>query len=182
MTFQQPYANINIVDVSTIKVVNSITLRSTVLRDIGALSRTIHAICDMKYRELNLQKGQYIFLTRICENGGISLKNLSIILKVDKTTTTKATQKLIVAGYIFKEKDDLDNRVYRLYPTDKGLRIYNTIIEEENRAISACFKGLSKQQISKVHDLINIMKENIESDWRELKNYKGAKNDKKSEV
>lgn len=153
---------------------NPIKLNSTVLRDIGALSRTIHAICDMKYRELNLQKGQFIFLTRVCENDGISLKNLSIILKVDKTTTTKATQKLIAAGYILKEKDDIDNRVYRLYPSEKGLCIYKTIIEEENRAISACFKGLSKQQISKVHDLLNIMKENIESDWRELKNYKGA--------
>lgn len=124
---------------------------------------------------MNLQKGQYIFLTRICENNGISLKDLSIILKVDKTTTTKATQKLMEAEYIFKEKDESDNRVYRLFPTEKALKIYNTVIEEENRAISKCLDGFTDKQKSLVSELINSMKENIEHDWRELKNYKGVK-------
>lgn len=148
-----------------------IKLNCTIFRDIGELARTVHAICDVRYKEINLQKGQHIFLTRVCENRGISLKQLSIMLKVDKTTTTKATQKLIKNGYIYKEKDTDDKRVYRLFPTDKALSIYKTIIEEENWAITTCMKDFTPEQKTLVHSLINQMKENIESDWCEMKSY-----------
>ncbi len=150
-------------------------LTSDVLREIGALSRTIHAICDAKYKALKLQKGQFIFLTRICENRGVIMKDLSIMLKVDKTTTTKAVNKLIDRGYIHKEKDTKDQRVHRLYPNDKTLEIYDMLIEEENRAIAICFQGFTPDEKELVLTLVNRMKENIDQDWREMKNYKGEK-------
>nr|WP_248484786.1 MarR family transcriptional regulator [Tepidibacter aestuarii] len=126
----------------------------------------------MKFKKLNLQKGQFIFLTRICENPGISLMQLSILLKVDKTTTTKVIQKLMNEGYINKEKDEVDKRIYRLFPTEKVLNIYNSVIEEENRNIEICFKGFTDEEKSVVYELIKKMKENIEANWHELKNYK----------
>ncbi|WP_319023183.1 MarR family winged helix-turn-helix transcriptional regulator [Tepidibacter hydrothermalis] len=149
-----------------------IKLDSHVLREVGTLSRTIHAISDMKFKELNLQKGQFIFLTRICENPGISLIQLSILLKVDKTTTTKAVQKLMNEGYINKEKDEKDKRIYRLFPTKEVFDIYNDVIEEENRNIKICFKNFTDEEKSIVYELIKKMKENIDSNWHELKNYK----------
>ncbi|WP_376774609.1 MarR family winged helix-turn-helix transcriptional regulator [Clostridium thailandense] len=87
------------------------TLDSHILREIGTLFRCIHSISDIKFKEINLQKGQFIFLTRICENQGINQIDLSNLLKVDKTTTTKAIQKLIEAGYIEKKRDDNDKRI-----------------------------------------------------------------------
>ena len=41
--------------------------KDAVLREIGALTRTIHAIVEIKFKPLNLQKGQSIYLARICE-------------------------------------------------------------------------------------------------------------------
>jgi DNA-binding MarR family transcriptional regulator len=67
-------------------------LDSCLLREIGVLLRVIHYVSDVKYKELKLQKGQFTFLTRICENPGISFVELSNMLKVDKTTTTKAVK------------------------------------------------------------------------------------------
>ncbi len=126
----------------------------------------------MKFKKLNLQKGQFIFLTRICENLGISLMQLWILLKVDNTTTTKATQKLINEVYINKEKDEIDKRIYRLFPTEKVLGIYNAVIEEENRNIEICFKDFTEEEKFVVYKLIKKIKENIEANWHELKNYK----------
>ena len=65
-------------------------MNSDILREIGTLSRCIHFISDVKFKEISLQKGQFTFLTRICENQGINQIDLSNLLKVDKTTTTKA--------------------------------------------------------------------------------------------
>ncbi len=149
-----------------------IQLESVVLREIGGLSRTIHAICDQEYRQYTLQKGQFIFLTRICENPGIGFMDLSILLKVDKTTTTKAVQKLITEGYVSREGDAEDKRKSQLFPTERALGIYDAIIEEENKTIGICFQNLTQEEQAQVCRLVSKMRKNIETDWRELKNYK----------
>ena len=74
------------------------------LRYVGALSRAINSTSDWKYKQFDLKKGQYLFITRICKNPGINFVELSNMLKVDKTTTTKAVQKLIELGYIKRNK------------------------------------------------------------------------------
>ena len=86
-------------------VVNIMTkLHNDLLRDIGTLARTIHYLHDLHFKELALQRGQFIFLTRICENTGINQNDLSLLLKVDKSTTAKAVQKLTAAGYINRQR------------------------------------------------------------------------------
>lgn len=141
------------------------------MREIGTLSRCIHYISDLKFKELNLQKGQFTFLTRICENPGINQIDLSNILKVDKTTTTKAIQKLIDAGYIYKEKDEIDKRMWRLYPKEKALEAYEFIIDEENRNIGVCFDKFNEEEKEMVYKLVRKMSKNIESDWKEVKKF-----------
>jgi len=147
-------------------------LKNKILREVGALSRTINTLNDNKYKKFNIQKGQYIFLTRICENPGINLIQLTSILKVDKTTTTKATQKLIKEDYITKKIYTDDKRISMLYPTEKALEIYNVIITEENRSIDICFKDFSENEKILAYQLVKKMQENIESDWYDLKHYK----------
>lgn len=118
-----------------------------------------------------MQKGQFTFLTRICENPGINQIDLSNILKVDKTTTAKAIQKLIDAGYIYKEKDDVDKRMWRLHPKKKALEAYEFIIDEENRNIGVCFDKFSEEEKEMVYELVKKMSQNIESDWKEVKKF-----------
>ena len=120
-------------------------------------------------RELSLQKGQFIFLTRICENKGINFIELSKILTVDKSTTTKAVKKLIEAGYINKEQDEKDKREYKLYPTKKALEVYDLIITEENRNIDICMEGLTKKEREVVENLLEKMSENAAKDWLKAK-------------
>ena len=122
-----------------------------------------------KNRELSLQKGQFIFLTRICENKGINFIELSKILTVDKSTTTKAVKKLIEAGYINKEQDEKDKREYKLYPTKKALEVYDLIITEENRNIDICMEGLKKKEREVVENLLEKMSENAAKDWLKAK-------------
>ena len=145
-------------------------LNSELLREIGALARCVHAISDIKFRSYLLQKGQFIFLTRICENKGINLIDLSNMLKVDKTTTSKAVQKLIKAGYVTKQKDDFDQRMWRLSPLPKAVEIYAYIIDEENRNVDACIKGFSDCEVTKTLLLLRKMRQNIENRWKVVKN------------
>ena len=145
-------------------------LNSNILREVGTLARCINSISDIRFKEQNLQKGQFIFLTRICENPGINQIDLSNLLKVDKTTTTKVIQKLIEVGYISKKRDNTDKRMWRVYPEEKGKEIYSFVIEEENRNIEICFSNFQDKEKDEAYQLIRKMKENIENHWKEIKN------------
>lgn len=147
-------------------------LKDEVLREVGMLARCIQSISDIKYREFKLQRGQFIFLTRVCEQPGINLIELSNILKVDKATTTKAIQKLITEKYVFRERDNADKRIWHLFPTQKAKEIYSYIIQEENRNIEICFKDFNLVERRTVYQLLKRMRENIEQDWKELKSCK----------
>lgn len=146
-------------------------LNSQILREIGMLARSIQTIDDIKFKELNLKKGQFVFLTRICENHGINQIDLSNMLKVDKTTTTKAIQKLIEADFVDKKRDEDDKRMWRLYPKKRAIDAYTLIIKEENRNIEVCFKGFSLEEKEIAYHLIKKMGINIESNWRITKSF-----------
>lgn len=129
---------------------------------------------EIRFKELGLQKGQFLYLVRIHEHPGVNLIQLSAMLKVDKTTTTKVVQKLLDKGLITKEQDEIDRRSYNLYPTSKSIDIYNEIVSEENRNIDICFRGFDENQKEAVYELVKKMRKNIENDWYEIKNYRGS--------
>ncbi len=147
-------------------------LKNEVFREVGMLARCIQSISDIKYREIKLQRGQFIFLTRICECPGINLIDLSNILKVDKATTTKAIQKLMKENYVLRERDKADKRIWHLFPSLKAEEVYPYIIQEENRNIDICFQGFNVAEKQMVHQLLKKMRENIDQEWKELKSNK----------
>ena len=148
-------------------------LKSKILREVGTVARCIQSISDITYREIKLQRGQFIFLTRICEQPGINLIELSNILKVDKTTTTKAIQKLLEENYVQRTRDTADKRMWHLYPTDKAANLYPYIISEENKNIDVCFAGFSPEEQAMACSLLQRMGDNIEQNWKALKNSQG---------
>jgi DNA-binding MarR family transcriptional regulator len=139
-----------------------IELKQTVLRDIGAIARTIQSLCDVSYKGLGLQKGQFVFLTRICENPGVNQNRLSELVRVDKTTTTKAIQKLEASGYIDKTTDGEDGRARLLSPSPKAREIYEVLIADENDNLDVCLSGSSKEEIRHVSELLVRMRRNLD--------------------
>ncbi len=144
-------------------------LKNETLREVGALARAIQSVNDIRFRKIKLQRGQFIYLTRICEYPGINMIELSNILRVDKATTTKAVQKLMEEGYILRERDEEDKRMWRLSPATKAKDIYSLLIEEENRNLEVCFKDFTQEEKEVAHTLLKRMRENVDQDWRERK-------------
>ncbi|SJZ91920.1 MarR family winged helix-turn-helix transcriptional regulator [Selenihalanaerobacter shriftii] len=144
-------------------------LNNFILREVGKLNRCVQSISNINLKEINLQKGQFIYLTEICEHPGINQKDLTNILKVDKTSTSKAVKKLKKIGYIKRVKDEDDKRVWNLYPTAKGKKIYKVVIAEENRNLNICLTDFNEQEKELIYNLVKRMRENIEVDWHKIK-------------
>ncbi|SKC76849.1 MarR family winged helix-turn-helix transcriptional regulator [Maledivibacter halophilus] len=140
-----------------------------ILRKLGSLTRTINAIVESEFKEYGLKRGQFLYVSRICENPGINQMTLSHLLKVDKTRAAKSIKKLIENEFITKARDKNDARAFLLYPTDKGQKVYKKIIEEENRQVDICFKGFGDSEKEIIFLLLSKMTDNLEEDWKNLK-------------
>lgn len=121
-------------------------LQSSIFREIDNLSRHINVIYEKIFKKYGLQRGQFVFITRIVENKNINLKQLAQNVRVDKTTVTKAIQKLEDSGYIVKKIDHIDNRIIHLLPTEKCISIYNCIIQEKNQILSSVINKFTAQE------------------------------------
>lgn len=81
----------------------------TILREIGIIARALDSIANIEFRDIDLARGQYLYLVRIAENPGIIQEELSELLKVDRSTVARSVKKLEKKGFL-EQKSAPDNR------------------------------------------------------------------------
>ena len=85
-----------------------------ILRDIGMIARALDSISNIEFKEVDLTRGQYLYLVRICENPGIIQEKLAEMIKVDRTTTARAIKKLESNGMIERLEDKENKKIKNL--------------------------------------------------------------------
>lgn len=140
-----------------------------IMREIGMIARCSQTISDIEFREIQLEKGQYILVVRICENPGISQEELSNMIKVDRTTVAKAIKKLVEKGYVEKIANKNDRRSWGLYPNKKAFEVYSFIRQEEEYTTKTAINGFDEKEKALILDLLKRMRLNIEEDWKLVK-------------
>ena len=146
-----------------------------ILREIGMIARALDSISNIEFKEFDLTKGQYLYLMRICENPGIIQQQVSEMIKVDRSTATRAIQKLEMNGFVEKKEDPLNKKNKKLFPTEKGKTIYPFIKRENEHSNLVALKGFSEKEAETTFDLLQRIRRNIEKDWESVK--KGTKRD-----
>jgi len=142
---------------------------SEILREIGMIARCLSTISDIEFKDLNLAKGQYLYLVRIYENPGIIQEKLASLLKVDRTTTAKSVKKLIETGYIKKVKQEENKKEFKLFCTQKGESTYSLLKKEEDYTASMSQSELSQKDKKHLLEMLSSMRNNIEEEWVEIK-------------
>ncbi|MCK1010764.1 MarR family transcriptional regulator [Enterococcus faecium] len=140
-----------------------------ILRDIGMIARALDSISNIEFKEVDLTRGQYLYLVRICENPGIIQEKLAEMIKVDRTTTARAIKKLESNGMIERLEDKENKKVKKLYPTKKGAEIYPFIIRENNYSNAVALNGLSDEEAKQLEYLLKKVCKNVSEDWNFVK-------------
>lgn len=146
-----------------------------ILREIGMIARALESISNIEFKELDLTKGQYLYLVRICENPGIIQEQLVEMIKVDRSTATRAIQKLEINGFIEKKEDPHNKKIKRLFPMEKGKTVYPFIKKENDYSNLVALEGFSEKEAEATFDLLQRIRKNVEKDWESVK--KGNKRD-----
>ncbi|MGO1368211.1 MAG: MarR family winged helix-turn-helix transcriptional regulator [Senegalia sp. (in: firmicutes)] len=142
---------------------------SEILREIGMIARALNSISNIEFKEYNLTKGQYLYLVRIYESPGIIQEKLAEMIKVDRTSAARAIKKLEINGFIDKKEDEVNKKIKRLFPTEKGKKVYNFIISEHIYSNSIALKGFSEKEEKTILNLLRRMRKNVEKDWEFVK-------------
>ncbi|POR28719.1 MarR family winged helix-turn-helix transcriptional regulator [Paenibacillus polymyxa] len=140
-----------------------------VLREIGMIARALDSISNIEFKEYDLTKGQYLYLVRICENPGIIQEKLAEMIKVDRTTASRVIKKLVINGFIEKKEDNHNQKIKKLYPTDKGNNVYPFIKRENDYSNNVALEGFSEREVETIFNLLQRVRENIGEDWEFVK-------------
>lgn len=140
-----------------------------ILREVGMIARCFESIANIEFKEYNLAKNQYIYLVRICENPGIIQERIADILKVDRSTASRAIEKLKKAGFIDKVSDEENKKNIRLYATEKGEKIYIMLKSDEEYSNNVALMGFTPEELEILLKLLSRIRGNIEPDWELVK-------------
>jgi DNA-binding MarR family transcriptional regulator len=140
-----------------------------ILREIGMIARALESISNIEFKEYDLTKGQYLYLVRIYENPGIIQEKLAETIKVDRTTAARAIKKLEMNGFIEKREDPNNQKIRKLFPTEKGIKVYPFIKRENDYSNQVALAGFSENEVETIFHLLQRVRKNVEVDWEFVK-------------
>ncbi|MGO3733035.1 MAG: MarR family winged helix-turn-helix transcriptional regulator [Vagococcus sp.] len=138
---------------------------SDILREIGYISRALSSISNIEFKEINLNKGQYLYVSRIYENPGIINDALAELIKVERSVVSKSVKQLEKDQLIVKKKDVKNRKIKRLFVTEKGARAYDYLKREEQYSEKQALTGITKEEQVVVLDVLKKMRHNVAADW-----------------
>ncbi|MBQ4164672.1 MAG: MarR family transcriptional regulator, partial [Turicibacter sp.] len=103
---------------------------------------------------------QHVFFLNIAKNEGISQKDLTNLVMIDKATTAKALKKLEEHGYIYRQCNQRDRRYNQLFLTEKGhemMPIITSILMEITEELAA---GMTEDEIQYFSTFLDKMLNN----------------------
>ena len=150
-------------------------MKEDILRQIGTIARALDSIANIEFKEMQLNRGQYLYLVRIKENPGIISDHLAGMLSVDRTTTARSVKKLEQNGLIKKESDQQNKKIKHLFVTEKGQQLAEKIEQENAYSNKQMLTGLDSKQVEALSKSLKKMEQNARAEWNLVKN--GGKRD-----
>lgn len=128
------------------------------LNDVARLLRTAY---DRRIRKLGLTRAQWWVLTHLFRGDGVSQTELAETLEIEKPTLGRLLDRLETKGWVRREHDARDRRIWRVHLTDEvepALRTMRVIAAELRRDALA---GLSAGKREVFVDTLLSLKANL---------------------
>ena len=132
-------------------------MNESIGKSMSIIYRYRQILNNHKLKPYDLGYGQYMFLINIERNLGISQKELTKLVMIDKATTAKALKKLEENDYIYRVCNSNDRRYNQLYLTEKAHELMPVIIKVLEEITDELVEGLTDEeceQFSAISDKI----------------------------
>ncbi|VUW99261.1 transcriptional regulator SlyA [Streptococcus pasteurianus] len=86
------------------------------------------------------------------------LGELADNVQIDRTTAFRTIKKLVTLGYFELKKDAVNQKIKRVYPTEKAMDIYPQLHEYEQKQSDFLLSNLSTEEIAQLKQLMAKLK------------------------
>jgi DNA-binding MarR family transcriptional regulator len=100
----------------------------------GRTSKALRVLAEADMRRLGLHFGQNHMLAVLWERDGCTPGEIAATLHVTTPTVVKMATRMSAAGLLVRRRDDRDNRLVRLWLTDRG-RALRQPVEAERESL-----------------------------------------------
>ena len=128
------------------------------LTDVARLMRTIY---DRRVKSLGLTRSQWWVLNHLFRGDGVTQTELADTLEIEKPTLGRLLDRLQAKGWVRREADARDGRVWRVYLTaevEPAMRTLRTVAAELRRDALA---GLSAAERERFVDTLLAIRSNL---------------------
>lgn len=122
---------------------------------IGFIFSHNHLYIENAFEAYNLKGPMFAFLLVLSSRDGCSQESLARYLYLSKATATRSIVALENEGYVYREKDEHDRRIYRVFISDKGrglIPMINDTLYEWNRILLSQFSDEEEEIFRKLLD------------------------------
>lgn len=128
------------------------------LNDVARLMRKRF---DERARNLGLTRAQWRVLGHLRRYEGIKQGSLAEILEVENVTLGRHIDRLEEDGWVARQRDPSDRRVWRLHLADKSRPIIDRLSELSSEVREHAMNGLSPKERDTLIDTLVAMKGNL---------------------
>ena len=118
--------------------------------------------CFGQMQELSIYPGQIPVLGLVAKKDGLSQRELAKILNIKPPTVNVSVQRLEKAGFLYKKPDEKDQRVTRIYLTEKGKETKAKALERIHKNEAVMLEGFSEAEQCLLRRFLEQILANIE--------------------
>lgn len=137
----------------------------------GTIGFLLARICKAHYSrarvlldEIGLYRGQQFVLCVLWSEEGLTHSDLADRLGVSPATVTKALKRMERAGFLERRADPADQRVSRVYLTEAGREIRESVEQIWAELEQDTLRGFSDEERETLEGLLRRIGENLEGD------------------
>ena len=112
---------------------------------------------------IGLHPGQEAVLKILSENDGQTMSQLAAVLSVQPPTVTKMVTRLSAQGFLRRAASETDGRLARVFLTDEGRALVETVDRSWTRLERAALAGLDEKDRKKLRKLLRQVEKNLGS-------------------
>lgn len=112
---------------------------------------------------IGLHPGQEAVLKILSENDGQTMSQLAAVLSVQPPTVTKMVTRLSAQGFLRRATSETDGRLARVFLTDEGRALVETVDRSWKRLEREALAGLDEKDRKKLRKLLRQVEKNLGS-------------------
>ena len=120
------------------------------------LERNLEYLNESDCCRCNVNTLQCFLVVEIGRKPGICVKDLSEILKTDKSAISRGIEELVVKGYVTRVPSAKDRRCVVLNLTPEGKKQFNKIESDMNARFKSIFETIEEDKREKVIEALRI--------------------------